>query len=173
MNTPSLLRRTGCAAILGGLLAGATAASAPAGTSTLTLHYFSKSVFSHITDPAGHRLGPNVMPVPGDAFTAIDLNYAGNHKHHAKHWTATDHLRCVIVAPPGITGRVPVLCDGQIAIGGSMLLADHVAGSVSQFGASRVPVNRGTGKFSGYRGTTISTPIKGSNNSDLTIRVHR
>jgi hypothetical protein len=138
--------------------------------STLAFHFFSKAQSFSITNQAGSPLSANAAPVPGDVVEATDLDYVGNHKHHAANWTATDHLRCVISAVTSTSFQA--VCDGQLAIRGSMLLADHVVSTFTQKITS-VPINRGTGVYRGYHGLATSTSIGHTNNSDFTITVHR
>ena len=62
-------------------------------------------------------------PAVGDTFDNTGIDYVGNHKHHAAKPDGSDHLRCTITS---ISSTGPtVLCSGQIAIGGSMLLANR------------------------------------------------
>jgi hypothetical protein len=152
-----------CAAILSLLLA----SSASAAT---TLHFFSKQVSSTFKGPDGQPLSPNATPTVGDSFDNIDLDYVGNHKHHAKTWTATDHLVCTFTS---ITGPMSgtATCDGQIAIGGSMLLAENAKLSFSNSPTVVVPLTGGTGKFRGAHGRVKSTSIGNTNNSDITITI--
>jgi hypothetical protein len=153
-----LVRMTGVA------LATMAVVAAPASAKTIALHYFSKQVSAKFTDAAGHPVNPNKPPVAGDVFDFNDVDYVGNHKHHAKHWTASDHLRCVFTSSTAAT------CDGQVAIGGSMLLANGIH---PNFGAnpSRFTLNGGTGVFQGGHGTLTSVNIGKTNNADITIRV--
>ena len=95
----------------------------PASARTVTLHYFSKQTSSTFVTPQGKPLGPNSPPAVGDINDNTDLDYVGNHKHHAKRSTASDHLRCTITGSTG--NSATATCDAQIAIGGSMLLANH------------------------------------------------
>lgn len=138
--------------------------------STITFHFFSKTQSFSITTPAGKPVSGNTPPAPGDVVEAFDLNYVGNHKHHAKHWTATDHLRCVITTVTMTSFKG--VCDGQVAIGGSMLLADHVIGTFTR-STTKIPINRGTGVYRGYHGLATSKSIALTNNSDFTITVKR
>jgi hypothetical protein len=64
------------------------------------------------------------------------------------------------------------VCDGQVAIGGSMLLADHLVSTFTR-NAKSVPLNRGTGVYLGYHGLAISRSTGHTNNTDFTITVHR
>jgi hypothetical protein len=149
--------------VIGALCAVAIlAASASAAT---TLHFFEKSLSSTFTDPSGHPIGNSNTPPPaGSAINSTSIGYAGNSKHHAKAPTASIHLACVITTAP------KAVCFGQIAIGGSMLLANqftvNLAGSGNPF--STVKLNGGIGKFAHARGTVHSTPA-GKNTSNITI----
>lgn len=168
------VRSFGYAAVSALLPALATAgiATAPAWgkTPTITLHFWQKSESFKITDAAGRPVAPTARPAVGDIFVATSRDYVGNHKHHAKQWTATDHIRCVFQSLPS-NGPAKAVCDGQVAVGGSMLLAEHVTASVSQNSTS-VPITGGTGQFRGYHGTASSTTISQTAN-DFTIVVRR
>lgn len=135
---------------------------------TVTLHYFSKQTSSTFVTPQGKPLGPSSAPAVGDINDNTDLDYVGNHKHHAKRSTASDHLRCTIT---GLTGNsATATCDAQIAIGGSMLLANHTQLTFSESSAPVVvSINGGTGIYRHAHGTVTSTSV--GNNSDLTIKV--
>jgi hypothetical protein len=151
----------GCAAMLSLLVAGSASAAT-------TLHFYDKQVSSVFKGPNGQPLSPNAVPTAGDSFENTDLYYVGNHKHHAKKWTASGHLVCTFTS---ITGPMSgtATCDGQIAIGGSMLLAENVALSFSSSPTVVVPITGGTGKFRGAHGHVKSTGIGNTNNSDITI----
>jgi hypothetical protein len=148
-----------------GTLSLLVASSASAAT---TLHFFSKQVSSTLKGPNGQPLSPNATPTVGDSFDSTDLLYVGNHKHHAKTWTASDHLVCTFTSLTGPMNATAT-CDGQIAIGGSMLLAENVKLSFSSSSTVVVPLTGGTGKFRGAHGHVKSTAIGKTNNSDITI----
>lgn len=150
-----------CATMLSLLVA----SSASAAT---TLHFFDKQVSSTFRGPNGQPLGPNAVPTVGDSLDNTDLYYVGNHKHHAKAWTASGHLVCTFTS---ITGPMSgtATCDGQIAIGGSMLLAENDTLTFSTSPTVVVAITGGTGKFKGAHGHVKSTSIGNSNNSDITI----
>jgi hypothetical protein len=135
--------------------------AAPASAKTITLHYFFKTVGVKFTDAAGHTENPRELPGPGDVGDQVGLGYRGDHNHHAKRWTVSFHVRCVFRSSTRST------CDAQIAIGGSMLLAN---GAHPNFGASgRLTISGGTGVFQRAHGTIAwVTPPK---NLDITIRV--
>ncbi len=160
---PAVAAGLACAATLSLLVA----SSASAAT---TLHFFSKQVSSKLTGPNGQPLSANAVPAVGDSFVATDLNYVGNHKHHAKRWTSSDHLVCTFTAINASAMSGTATCNGQIAIGGSMLLAENVTLVFSNSGASVVvPITGGTGKFRGVHGHIKSKNVGKTNNSDITI----
>jgi hypothetical protein len=168
------LGAAGLTGLLGAIIvAGVVIASAAAKPATITLHFFSKAQSFKLTDPSGKPVSPTAIPGVGDVFDVTDLDYVGNHKHHAKQWTATDHLRCVFQTTPSApTGTATAVCDGQIAIGGSMLLADHVTATLKE-NSSAVPLNVGTGIYRGYHGTATSVSIGNSPSSDFNVVIHR
>jgi hypothetical protein len=153
------------ALLAGGLLAlaiGAPAASAK----TVTLHLFSRATSSTFVDAQGHPRPAGTPPVVGDTFDNTGVDYVGNHKHHAARPDGSDHLRCTIT---GISSTGPtVLCSGQIAIGGSMLLANDETFTLSDT-APPTPINGGTGIYRRARG--LITPTNIGNNTDFTIRL--
>jgi hypothetical protein len=131
-----------------------------------TLHFFQKQVSMTFVGPNGQPLSPTAAPAVGDSFVVIDLDYVGTAKQHAKAWSASDHLVCTFTS---ITGPMSgtATCNGQIAIGGSMLLAQNV--NVSFSTSTVVPINGGTGKFRGAHGQAKSIGIPHTNNSNFTI----
>lgn len=174
MKVRSTGRRTFAVLLIGLGITGVAIVSASARTSTITLHFFQKGESFKITDAAGKPVSVKAAPpAVGDIIVATDLDYVGNHRHHAKQWTASDHLRCTFESVPSTpTGTATAVCDGQIAIGGSMLLADNVRANLRQT-STDVPITGGTGRYRGYHGRAKSTSIGNSNNADFTIVVHR
>jgi hypothetical protein len=143
----------------------AVAIPAASASTLTTLHFFDKNLSSTFTDPSGHSIGNSNTPPPsGSAVDSTAIGYAGNSAHHAKAPTASIHLACVVTTAP------KAVCFAQVAIGGSMLLANQftvsLAGSESPF--SMVKINGGIGKFAHARGTVHSTPASNSN-SNITI----
>lgn len=164
--TRSSTRSLGVAAVLAGLLSlGLSAASASA--KTTTLHFFQKSTSSTFLAADGTPTQPpsaTSPPAIGERFLVTDELYVGTHTRHAKAFTATDHLACTITTDTGAA-----TCDGQIAIGGSMLLAQNV--TVNLAGASTVvTINGGTGRYLHARGTATSVSVGTTPNSDFTVR---
>lgn len=143
------------------VLSGVAVASKPQ-PSKLTLHFVLQSTAIKLTNASGR---PATLPaVPGDMIIETDLLSVGNHKHHAKHATASDHYRCVIVRPR------KVLCEGPIKIGSSKLLAKSPPKDTQSQAEFDLRITGGTGKYRGYQGVAKFTD---SNRSDLTIVVHR
>jgi hypothetical protein len=144
-----------CAAIVA---VGASAAAAQA----VTLHFFSKGVYSRFSDAAGKPLGPKSRPAAGDRLSFASNYYAGNHKHHAKQATASDHIVCTF------TSTSSALCDGTIAIGSSMIIGDDF---VLKFNSktTTVKITGGTGRYRHAHGTVIAKNV--GPNTDITIKV--
>jgi hypothetical protein len=150
--------------LIGALCAVATpAASASAAT---TLHFFDKSLSSTFTDPSGHPIGNlNTPPPSGSAVDSTAIGYVGNSAHHANAPTASIHLACVVTTPP------KAVCFAQIAIGGSMLLANQFTVSLASSNDNpfaTVNINGGIGKFARARGTVHTTPASKGNNVTIT-----
>jgi len=145
-----------CATIMA---VGASAAAAK----TVTLHFFSKQVYTRISDASGHPLPPNSRPAVGDRLSFASNDYAGNHRHHAKQATASDHVVCLL------TSASSALCDGTIAIGGSMILGDDFGLNFTSNAATTVKITGGTGLYRHAHGTVLVKSV--GNNSDVTIKV--
>jgi hypothetical protein len=91
------------------------------------------------------------------------LLFVGTKAHHAAKWTATDHYLCTFAADG------PPTCDGELAIGGSMLLIRGTGGQ----GTFSIPVVGGTGKYAGAKGRELVHDLAGSSNSNLTLTLTR
>ena len=146
----------GCAVAVG-------AAAVPASADAATLKFFQKSTGSQFLGPDGQPLNNPMMITPGSTFSATDLNYVGTHKRHASTATASDHIACTF------TTDTAGICNGQIAIGGFMLLANAVTVNFASSNIT-VPINGGTGKYAHARGSATSVGIGNTNNSDFTVR---
>jgi hypothetical protein len=158
------MSRTKCAAVSIAICATimAVGASAAAGK-TSTLHFFSKQVYSRISDAGGH---PALPPLAvGDRFSFASNDYAGDHKHHAKQATASDHIVCTLTSISPSTA----LCDGTIAIGGSMIFGDDFVLNFISNAATTVKITGGTGVYRHAHGTVVTKPV--GDNDDLTIKV--
>ena len=139
---------------------GASAAAAK----TVTMHFFSKEVYQRLSDASGHPLPANSAPAVGDRLSFASNDYVGNHKHHAKRATASDHVNCTITSPSS------GLCDGQIALGGSMIIGDDFVLDFSSSAATIVKITGGTGRYRHAHGKIIAKTVT-SNTTDLTIKV--
>jgi hypothetical protein len=132
---------------------------------TTTLHFYSVHQTGTFTDAVGQPISAaDATPVPGDHVDTTDLDYVGNHKHHASIFTASDHLACTFTSATAAT------CSAQVAIGGSLLLTNDVTVALTQ-NRPPLPINAGTGKYTNARGTVTPTTVGNSNNSDMTITV--
>jgi hypothetical protein len=131
---------------------------------TVTIHFFEKQVYTRIGDPTGAPLPPNAAQSPGDRLSFAANDYVGNHKHHAKHATASDHVVCTLT-----TGG-NAICDGAIAIGGSMIIGDDFVLNFNSNAPETVKITGGTGRYRHAHGTVMHKSV-GNNKSELTIRV--
>jgi hypothetical protein len=161
-----LIRAIGApAAVLLALAALAPAASAK----TATMHLFSRETSATFVTPQGRPLPPNTRPSVGDVSDNTGVDYVGNHKHHASTPTGSDHLRCTLTAltASGAKG----VCDGQIAIAGSMLLVNDESLTLpGSNGLLVFRINGGTGTYRHARGMIMATTV--GNNTDFVIKVN-
>jgi hypothetical protein len=133
------------------------------------LHYFSKFESQVFLTTAGKPFNPSEKnpPGPGDSIDGSNVDYAGNNTHHAATWTASDHELCVL------DNKGDPVCQAQIAIGGSMILAEANLGRVAASATtSTFHVTGGTGVFDGVTGTVVAVqlnPRAETSNSDVTI----
>jgi hypothetical protein len=150
----------------------ANASATPPSTQQV-LHYFSKFESQVFLTASGKPFNPSEEnpPVPGDTIEGTNLDYVGNHIHHAPNWTASDHELCVL------DNKGNPVCHAQVAIGGSMILAEADLGHVTANTAiSTFHVTGGTGTFQGVTGTIVAAQIDPSSqtsNSDVTITLRR
>lgn len=156
---------TGIAAMTA-CLVGVAFAAAPASAKTITLHFFEKQTSMSFVGPDGTPLPATAPPATGDRFSFTHDEYVGNHKHHASRPTASTHVECTI------TGPGAALCSGQIALGGSMLLANNFLLNLTtdQSSPTTVKINDGTLNYRHAHGTLSSKPIGKTNTNDTTIK---
>jgi hypothetical protein len=142
----------------------AVAILAGSASAATTMHFFEKDLSNTFTNPSGHPIGNvNTPPPSGSAIDITEIGYAGNSKHHATAPTASIHLACVVTTAP------KAVCFAQVAIGGSMLLANQFTVSLASGNPfSTVKINDGIGKFAHAHGTAHSTPA-GKNTTNVTI----
>jgi hypothetical protein len=128
-----------------------------AASHTQTLRLFDKPVSIKVTHADGTVVdhAPYPEPKAGDTLDVNSLDYRGDHRHHAKRWTASTHLRCVF-------GTGAPTCESHVAIGGSLLVFTGDPGTVSN----------GTGIYQGATGRVLSSKEVGDNASDVVVRIH-
>jgi hypothetical protein len=126
------------------------------------LSFFEKNESFVYTAPGGKpQQGlPAGQPASGSTIEFTDLDYAGTEKHHQHPWTSTDHFLCTF------SSNEPT-CEGQIAIGASMLIVKGKGGQ----GTFSIPIVAGTGSFKGDRGTLHIHDIGETANANITIDI--
>jgi hypothetical protein len=151
------------AVVLGALCAIAIpAGSASAAT---TLHLFAKRTDNTFTNPSGHPIAGHVPPpARGSVLTNTGIEYLGTAAHHARRATASTNIICYVTKAP------KALCYGEIAIGGSMLLANRFTANLAHSNPfASIPINAGTGKFARAHGRIRTTPAGRGTSINLTI----
>jgi hypothetical protein len=134
---------------------GVSSAGAAGAHRAQTLRFFSKPVSITVTTADGTviRKPPYPEPKPGDVLDVNSLDFVGDHSHHAKRWSISDHVRCEF-------GTGAPDCESQVAIGGSLLVFHGNPGTV---------VN-GTGRYQGATGRVLKNKeVKGG--SDVVARI--
>jgi hypothetical protein len=137
-----------------------------AASSSSTLHYFQKTVSLKFTNP-DNKVIQGYPPVGGHVLEN-DVDYVGTHSHHAKDWTASDHLFCTVVTAPATAD-----CFAQFAIGSSLIYADNFSVNLASSGLGNVPFVGGPGKYAGDTVKAASTDVPKSNNSDIILTLHK
>lgn len=105
------------------------------------------------------------LPSAGDRLDETDLDFVGTAKHHVKHATASDHIACTF------TGSSSALCNAQVAIGGSMLLANNFMFLFTQSPKTVIKINEGTGAYRHDHGLLTLVDVASSNNANLTLKI--
>ena len=156
----------GCAAstILLSALA-LSSGAAGASTSPTILHFFQKQTTLTFYNASGQVI--EGYPPVGGHVREDDVDYVGNHSHHAKHWSVTDHLYCSVVSAPATAD-----CFAEFATGGSLIYADNLTVNLAS-SSGTLAIDGGTGSYAGYSGTYSSTTIGSSNNSDVALTLHK
>jgi hypothetical protein len=174
ISATSRRRRISAVAVTGIALA-ATAASFGVGTASPrpasahheVFHFYLKNQSAVFRTTSGKVFHPSQahLPKPGDTEQRTDLEYVGTRASHATHWTTTDEDYCIFNAKDA-----PV-CHAELAIGGSMVVAEHTFSRPEKDVTWRV--TGGTGKFHGLTGKIV---IRGNNsevsNANVTISLH-
>jgi hypothetical protein len=137
------------------ILAASTAAASAHGK-TQTLRFFDKETSTTLTTPDGTVVDkpPYPEPQPGALLDVYSVEFVGNHRHHAKRSTASNHLHCVF-------GTGEPDCVSHTAIGGSLLI----------FSGNPGRVVAGTGRYADATGAVVKNKeVKGG--SDVVVRIH-
>jgi hypothetical protein len=151
-------------ALAAGLGAGVAGASPRTGN-THVLRFFAKTAsFTYITASGKDVKALPKPSTPGDQIEETDLDYVGNHAHHAAKWTYTDVERCIFLS------KASVPCYVEIAVGGSMILAVGTLGE-SASGKSTFRVVGGTGAYAGATGKAVAADTPGGDD-DVVATVH-
>jgi hypothetical protein len=155
------------AATLAGTLATQAPSAAPAGAapSSIVLHLYQKSGVTTFYN-ASNVVIQGYPPVGGHV-KEDDEDFVGNHLHHAKRSTVTDHLYCTVVSAPA-----NALCFTEFATGSSLIYSDNAPINLAA-SSGPIPFDGGTGQYAGYSGQVLSTSIGNSNNSDLVVTLHK
>lgn len=149
-------------------------ASAIIAPSSTTIHLYSKALSNAEYGANGQPItDPNAAPVPGDFYTATDIDYPGSNKSHGAMSTGYDHLVCTFTSVASTNAQA--VCDAVLFYKGSMLNADHQPLTIT-FTSPQVvefPITEGTGQFRGVHGTVTAKDIGNSNNANFTITYSR
>jgi len=133
-----------------------------------TLKDFFKQTSQSFTSPAGK---PTSKPAKGDILFATEKMYKGTKAHHASKWSGTAFLYCKVKSVSGHSS-IKALCDGVIAIGGSMLISQSIQNLASGSKTTVYPIVAGTGKYLGARGSVKVTSVnKSGSNSNAVINI--
>jgi hypothetical protein len=136
------------------LVAASPAAAADHGK-TQTLRFFDKETSTTLTTPDGKVIDKPPYPEPeaGSVLDVYSVDFVGNHRHHAKRWTASNHLHCVF-------GTGEPDCVSHTAIGGSMLI----------FGGNPGTLIAGTGRYAGATGGVVKNK-EVKDGADVVVRI--
>lgn len=138
----------------------------PASASAATIHLFAKTTQNTFTDPSGKPIHSHVPPpATGSVLTNTGAEYLGTSQHHATTIGASTNIICFVTTAP------KAHCYAQVAIGGSMLLANRFTADLSQANPfASIPINGGTGRFTNAHGTirTAATGNTGAINLKIT-----
>ena len=140
-------------------LVAASPAMASSHDRTQTLRFFDKETSTTLTTPDGKVIDKPPYPEakPGDVLDVYSVDFAGNHRRHAKHWSMSGHVHCVF-------GTGEPDCISHTAVGGSLLIFRGYPGTL---------VN-GTGRYQGATGRVLSNKeVKGGSDVVARIRLAR
>jgi hypothetical protein len=153
------LKLIALAAVAVAALAVSSAGAAGGGHKTQTLRFFDKPTSITVTTADGKVVDKPPYPEPkaGDVLDVYSLDFAGNHRHHAKRWSMSGHVRCVF-------GAGEPDCESHTAVGGSLLI----------FSGSPGTLTAGTGRYAGATGRVLKNKeVKGGSDIVAKIRLAR
>lgn len=161
MGTATVTIAIACGAAVAGVGGASASSPGPSGAIT-TLHLYAVDQYFAMFTADGQPLNTSAQPAAGDYLVGTDEDFLGNHLEHSKTSTGADNTVCTFTSP------TEGICDQVIAMGGSLLLFDHV--TVNFASASPVSeITGGTGMFEGAHGTVTVTPLP-TTNSDFVVR---
>jgi hypothetical protein len=150
--------------------AGATATGAAAATESsvpgpsgpvTTLHLYLVDQYFAMFHADGQPMSTTAQPAPGDYLVGVNEDYLGTHLAHSKTSTGADNAVCTFTAP------TEAICDQVVAMGGSLLLMNHVKVDFA-LNNPVVEITGGTGIFEGAHGSVVVTPLP-TTNTDIVI----
>jgi hypothetical protein len=168
---PHTVRRSAAVALAAGVGVAVTLSAGVSGATdshrTEVIHLFSRAESFSYTKAGGAIVKrPPQTPHAGDHIDATDDDFVGTATDHAKKWTDSDNEICFFTSSHGGT------CYGQIAIGGSMILA---RGGLSPSPNDKLVVYGGSGVFEGATGIANAVdlhPHSPTSPSEVTITLH-
>jgi hypothetical protein len=140
-------------------LAVSSAGAASGGHKTQTLRFFDKPTSITLTTSDGKVIDKPPYPEakPGDVLDVYSVDFAGNHRHHAKRWSMSSHVHCVF-------GTGEPDCLSHTAVGGSLLIFSGNPGTLTA----------GTGRYAGATGRVLeSKEVMGVSDIVAWIRLAR
>lgn len=154
------------AVVAGTALLAVTSASA---AKHATLKYFFKPTGMTYVGPTGKPLSNNAGPAVGDSFSESDDLYLGTSSHHARTYTATAYLDCVITSVVNPNTNLPGRCEGVISLGNSMIVSISTRNIALSPKTSSYPITGGAGAYVGATGVVRTTGVGKGNNSNGVI----
>lgn len=131
--------------------------------------FFGKGTSSGFTNALGVPLSGGASPAVGDELVNTDNLYPGTAKKHAKAYTGTAALVCVVTSaqPQGVTTN----CVGVISFGANMILSQSEQIFTQNSGPSNFPITGGTGIYLHAKGSVKTTGVGNTNNSNFTVKI--
>ena len=152
----------------GSLILGAQAFNgemADAAPTTMVLHYYQVQTAGTFTNAANVVIH-QYPPVSGHLIED-DVDYVGNQSSHAATWTVSDHVFCTVVSMPA-----NAQCFAVFAAGDGLIYSDNFSTNLAG-NHGTIPVDGGTGRFTGYTGSLTDTTLGNRNDSLVVISLHK